>query len=228
MVELSGGVVVGLGFVIELEELAGRGKLEATTPSFAQCSHIFHYRHKPFPNSQEEVIMSQQRRGEILAGRVENSGRSVLHKCQPWFESLVAMGSGFIAIVLAWIGIGSVVLPLVGCAFLQETNVFGLSCSDGAITGEHSLGRIVVGGSGFLIGLLGLWAVVRLIHKKPLARVVTGRSKYHRCLYGMLVALAVSLLIFLTNRFILGLEMTFQEPLGICAFPAIVPHSEWL
>ncbi len=122
---------------------------------------------------------------------------------------------GFIAIVLAWIGIGSVVLPLVGCAFLQETNVFGLSCSDGAITGEHSLvARIVVGGSGFLIGLLGLWAVVRLIHKKPLARVVTGRSsfKYHRCLYGMLVALAVSLLIFLTNRFILGLEMTFQEP----------------
>ena len=28
LVELSGGVVVGLGFVIELEELAGRGKLD--------------------------------------------------------------------------------------------------------------------------------------------------------------------------------------------------------
>ena len=28
LVELSGGVVVGLGFVIELEKLAGRGKLD--------------------------------------------------------------------------------------------------------------------------------------------------------------------------------------------------------
>ena len=156
-----------------------------TSSRYVALAHISLPSNKPFPKCQEEVIMSQQPNQGESSSPVESR--------TPADQFLINAGLGsnrwwrwvlgFIATVLAWIGMGSLVLPLVGCAFLQETNAFGLSCSDAGITGDHSLiAQIVVGGLGFLIGLLGLWAVVRLIHKKPLTRVVTGRSsfKYQR------------------------------------------------
>ena len=123
---------------------------------------------------------------------------------------------GLVVIILMWIGVGSIVVGIAGCAFLRATNAFGISCSDGVgITGDGSLtARLVVAGLGFVVGLVGIWGVVRLIHKKPLGRVATGRSSFDcsRYLYAMGVALIVSLVVFAVNRFILRLDMTFQEP----------------
>ena len=123
---------------------------------------------------------------------------------------------GLVAILLIWIVIGSVALLMAGCALLKATNAFGLSCSGATtITGDSSLiAQIALGGSGFGLGLIGIWIVVRLIHKKNLMQVVTGRASFDfkRFLYAMLVALFVSLLVFLANRYILQLEMTFQKP----------------
>ncbi len=123
---------------------------------------------------------------------------------------------GFIAIVLIWIGVGSIVLILAGCAFLESANPFGLSCSaETGVTGEGSLlAQLALGGTGFVIGLIGLWAVVKLIHKKNLMQVVTGRASfgYSRYLSGMLAALFISIVILLANIFILQTEVTFQAP----------------
>lgn len=123
---------------------------------------------------------------------------------------------GLVAIILIWIGVGSIALFIAGCIFLRATNAFGLTCSDATvITGDGSLiAQIVLGGSGFAIGLIGLWLVVKLIHRKDLIRVVTGRTSfaYNRYLYAMLVALCVSVVMLLANRFILQVEMTFQAP----------------
>ena len=123
---------------------------------------------------------------------------------------------GFIAVLIIWIGLGAIGLVIAGCIFLRATNAFGLTCSDSmVVSGDGSLiAQIVLGGSGFGIGLIGLWLVVKLIHKKALIRVVTGRTSfdYHRYLYAMLVALCVSVVLLLANRFILQVEMTFQQP----------------
>ena len=115
---------------------------------------------------------------------------------------------GFISIVLAWIGIGSILLTYAVCGILNATGAFGVTCSDSDIA------KIILGGLGFLVGLLGLWMVVKLIHKKELIQVVTGRPSFdfNRYLYGLLAALFVSLVMFLANRLILQLDMTFQKP----------------
>ena len=122
---------------------------------------------------------------------------------------------GLILIAAIWIGLGSIVLVLAGCAFLEATNVFGLSCPDGAVTGNGSLiAQLALAGMGFAVGLVGLWLVVRLVHKKPLLEVVTGRRSFDitRYLYAMLVALGVSLVTLVINSFVLRLDMTFRQP----------------
>ena len=49
---------------------------------------------------------------------------------------------------------------------------------------------------GFLVGLIGIWIVVRRLHKKSLTQVTTGRTSfdYSRFLYAALVGLCVVIL----------------------------------
>ena len=123
---------------------------------------------------------------------------------------------GLVAIIVIYVGVGAIGLPIAGCQFLRSTNAFGLGCSDAsAITGDGSLVFLIaVGGSGFAIGLLGIWAVLKLIHKKSLLALVTGRRSFgfSRYFVGMLVALFVSFVLLLADRFILQAEVSFQAP----------------
>ena len=123
---------------------------------------------------------------------------------------------GIVMILVVWIGIGSIGLGLAGCELLKATKALGISCSGtGEITGDGSLtAKLILGGLGFVVGLAGLWGVVRLVHRKSLRKVLTGRPSFdtRRYLYAMGVALVVSLVIFLVNRFVLRLEMTFNGP----------------
>lgn len=122
---------------------------------------------------------------------------------------------GLVAVVVVWLGVGSIGLSIVGCALLDATSIFGLSCSRGTVTGDgSSIAQLALAGLGFVVGLAGLWLVVRLIHRKPLLRVVTGRPSFDvaRYLTAMLVALGVSVVVFLINRFVHQLEVTFRQP----------------
>ena len=129
-----------------------------------------------------------------------------------WWRWIV----GVVVILLFWVGIGSIALAMAGCAFLDGTNLFGLSCSGAeGITGDGSLmAQLIIGGLGFALGLAGIWLVARLVHQKRLLQVVTGRASFHfsRYLHGLLAALAISLLLFLFNRYVLELDMSYRAP----------------
>ena len=136
--------------------------------------------------------------------------------CNQWWRWAL----GLITILFMWIGIGTLVLVNTVCYFLSKTNVLGLTCLDNnVLTGLVS--------SGFIIGLIGVWMVVKLIHRKDFRKVITGRASfdYKRYINAMLAALLISLVMFVAKRLILQLDITFQEPkLGVSACPSVCDH----
>ena len=109
---------------------------------------------------------------------------------------------------------------------MESANPFGCRVrAETGVTGEGSLlAQLALGGTGFVIGLIGLWAVVKLIHKKNLMQVVTGRASfgYSRYLSGMLAALFISIVILLANIFILQTEVHVSgAQLGVTALSAV-------
>ncbi len=133
---------------------------------------------------------------------------------------------GVLAILIVWIGIGSIAVILAGCAFIRATNIFGLDCSDTSeLTGDGSLiAMLVMFGAGFAIAIAGVWLVVKLIHKKTLLQVVTGRGSFDvsRYFVAMAVGFVMSLALFLVNRYVLQVEMTFEQPgWGFLAFVVV-------
>lgn len=133
--------------------------------------------------------------------------------------------AGLVVVILMWVGVGAIGLVLVGCRFLGATNIFGLDCSSAeGLTGDGSvIAQLVLAGLGFAVGLVGIWLVVKFIHRKELIRVVTGRTSFDfsRYLHGLLAALFLALLLFLFNRYVLQVEMTYHPP-G-CEFLLFVP-----
>ena len=115
--------------------------------------------------------------------------------------------AGLLVIVVAWLGLGLLV-QYAGCTVLARTDAFGATC------GDSTIARLFLGGLGFATGIAGVWLVARALHRKEFKRFLTGRKSFdwQRYLFGVLVALIVSLATFLVNRFILRLEMTFQAP----------------
>lgn len=115
--------------------------------------------------------------------------------------------AGLLLIVAAWLGLG-ILIQLAGCTVLARSNAFGTTC------GDSTVARLFLGGLGFATGIAGVWLAARALHRKQFSRFLTGRKSFawRRYLFGLLVALIVSLVTFLVNRFILRLEMTFQPP----------------
>ncbi len=116
---------------------------------------------------------------------------------------------GLIVIVAFWLGIGTL-LQATGCGYLERTNALGVTC------GDSFAAFVVIAGLGFALGLAGAWLTARVIHRKELKRFVTGRTSldFRRYFFGVLVALTVSVVKLLVNRFIVGQEMVFQPPGG--------------
>lgn len=136
-----------------------------------------------------------------------NAGLGLTH----WWRWI----AGFVVIVVMWVGVGAIGLGLVGCRFLEATAVFGLGCSGGEFTGDGGLSaQLVVFGSGFAVGLLGIWLVLRYIHSKEFLRLLTGRAgfDYGRFVVGMMAALIASLALFVVDVFVLQLDTTFHAP----------------
>ena len=119
-------------------------------------------------------------------------------------------------VAVIWLGVGSVGLIYAGCAVLGATELLGLGCADATeITGDGSLvATLALLGGGFAIGLGGIWLVVKLIHKKRLLQVVTGRAWFdiNRYFVAIAVGFIMSLALFLVKRYILDVEMTFERP----------------
>ncbi len=120
----------------------------------------------------------------------------------------------FIAIIAIAIVLGSTLPVAAWCEDLRAANIYGLTCDDLTSMADSQLSEFVLLNSTFVVGLIGVWIVVKLIHKKRLTQVVTGRTSfdYSRVLYAMPVGLFISLMGLLIMRFILQVEMTFRAP----------------
>ena len=128
-----------------------------------------------------------------------------------WWRWIV----GVVIIVVMWLGVGSIGLGLAGCALLGATNILGIDCSGGEFTGDETFSaQLVVFGLGFAVGLLGIWLVLKHIHRKEFLRLLTGRSRFDwsRFLVGMLTALVLSLVMLAVDVYALGSDATFQQP----------------
>lgn len=156
--------------------------------------------------------MAEDNRNNELLPPTEQFALNATLGANQWWRWVI----GLISILVIWIGVGAFGLAYAGCFFLRATNVFGLDCSDSfEFTGDgHVLALLVFGGLGFAIALLGIWWVVKLVHKKDLKPVVTGRPRFDlsRYLVATLVGLVLSLALFLFNRYVLQWEMNFQAP----------------
>ena len=120
---------------------------------------------------------------------------------------------GVIAIVAIWIILGGipVVVATEACESSAGTDALGFMCAAGALTG---ISEFVLLGLSFLVGLIGVWIVVKLIHKKRLTQVVTGRKSfdYSRVLYAMLVGLIILAVQVQVFYRLVSVEVTFQAP----------------
>ena len=128
-----------------------------------------------------------------------------------WWRWIV----GVVVILIMWIGVGSIGLGLAGCELLNATNVLGLGCSGGEFTGNGGLSaQIVIFGSGFAVGLLGIWLVLKYIHRKRFMGLLTGRANLDcsRFLVGMLAALVALLVLFAVDIYVFQWDTTFQKP----------------
>ncbi len=93
---------------------------------------------------------------------------------------------GIIAIILVWMVIGAIPW-LVACEYLIHSSPGNFSCNGNTISGDSAVPEFVLGFYPFVIGIIGVWLAVRLLHRKSMTRVVTGRPTfdYNRVLFAM-------------------------------------------
>ena len=124
---------------------------------------------------------------------------------------------GVIVIILMWMGMGGVLAGVV-CLALPTCSVDTTSMSMVA-TGGAGIPQLIVNNLPFAVGLIGVWIVVKLLHKKSFIPLITGRASFDssRFLYAMLVGLVAFLMVFILTIFLssIGLsqaEVRFQAP----------------
>ena len=118
-----------------------------------------------------------------------------------------------ILILVIWQGIGTVPW-FVACEYLKTAQIPQFTCDDLSITGDSLLPGYILSNYGFIIGIIGIWIAVKLIHKKTLTQVVTGRITfdYDRVLYAIWVGVLILALLLVLNRLFIHSEMTFRAP----------------
>lgn len=120
---------------------------------------------------------------------------------------------GIIAILVIWQGLGGIPYG-VAVTVCADLNTSGFICADGE-AGLSQLSNFVLLNLSFVGALIGVWIVAKLLHKKSLTQVTTGRTSfdYSRVLHAaFVVGLPVYILVTLIYRLILGVEVTFEAP----------------
>tara|TARA_Y100000780_G_C13576031_1_gene374827 strand:- start:132 stop:839 length:708 start_codon:yes stop_codon:yes gene_type:complete len=66
----------------------------------------------------------------------------------------------------------------------------------------------------FIIGIVGVWITVRLIHRKSLTQVITGRLTfdYNRVIYAIWIGLLLNAVVLILNLLVFHQDMTFKAP----------------
>ena len=122
-------------------------------------------------------------------------------------------GFGFVGIILIWQGIGAIPW-LVACQYLRGAQTLNFSCDGVTISGDSLVPHFVLSFYPFIIGIIGVWLAVKLLHRKDLTHVVTGRASfdYNRTVYAILIGLILYSGWFLVGVAVFQDEIRFQAP----------------
>ena len=160
--------------------------------------------------------LEDQKKPEAVAGQattdVEIAETAFLANARVGLNRWWRWVAGTILILVIWQGIGMVPW-LVACEYLKTAQIPQFTCAGISITGDSSIPEYLLSNYGFIIGIIGIWISVKLIHKRTLTQVVTGRVTfdYNRVLYAIWVGLLI-FAAFLVLRLFLHTEMTFRAP----------------
>ena len=120
---------------------------------------------------------------------------------------------GTFLIIVIWQVIGSIP-TLAACEFVKSAQLVDFTCDGAMIEGASSLPSFVLGVSAFVIAMVGIWTVVRFLHKKPFANVLTARPRFdfNRVLFAMLVGFVIFATPFLLVVAGGSEDVAFQSP----------------
>lgn len=120
---------------------------------------------------------------------------------------------GPILILVIWQGIG--VIPyFVACEYLKAAYIRQFTCDGLSITGDSLIPGYILANYSFIIGIIGIWITVKLIHKKTLRQVVTGRVTfdYSRVLCAIGIGALIPISFLALDRLFFHSEITFRSP----------------
>lgn len=120
---------------------------------------------------------------------------------------------GIFSVLLVWLVVGSIPW-LVACEYLQQVQALNFSCDGVTISGDSLVPGFVLSFYPFIIGIIGLWLVVKFLHSKALTQVVTGRPAfdYNRVLYAIAIGFCLYLGWFFIGVAVFQTEVRFQAP----------------
>ena len=124
------------------------------------------------------------------------------------------LGSALILVI--WQGVGSIPY-LVACGYLSGSTITEFTCGEFGIVGDSHIPNFVLGNYGFIIGIIGVWLTVKLLHKKTLTATTTGRAAfdYNRVIFaivaGLFFYLGTSILEVVLSDSPMA-DVTFQSP----------------
>ena len=120
---------------------------------------------------------------------------------------------GILLILVIWQGVGTV--PLVtACGYLNNSSIRQFTCNNLQISGDSAVPGYLLTNYSFIIGIVGVWITVRLIHRKSLTQVITGRLTfdYNRVIYAIWIGLLLNAVVLILNLLVFHQDMTFKAP----------------
>ena len=100
------------------------------------------------------------------------------------------------------------------CQYLRRARTPNFSCDGVTISGDSLVPGFVLSFYPFIIGIIGVWLAVKLLHRKDLTPVVTVRASfdYNRTVYAILIGLILHSGWFLVSVVAFQGEIRFQAP----------------
>ncbi len=116
-------------------------------------------------------------------------------------------------VLFMWQAVGAIPFFTV-CEYLQNIEITQFQCDGTQITGDSVLLDYLLSNYMFIIGIIGVWVAVRILHKKTLTQVVTGRKTfdYNRVVYAIWVGFLLHSALLILDVLFIHTEITFRSP----------------
>ena len=120
---------------------------------------------------------------------------------------------GILLILVIWQGVGTIPL-ITACEYLNNSSIRQFTCNNLQISGDSAVPGYLLTNYSFIIGIVGVWITVRLIHRKSLTQVITGRLTfdYNRVIYAIWIGLLLNAVVLILNLLVFHQDMTFKAP----------------